>query len=92
MPIAIHTKYVPATATRGSRIKAFTHRGFRDGRAVIYSVTVDYSHTGDEHDKAALALLRKFWPADRNQTLPQSYELTYIGASADGLGYVYSAR
>ena len=83
MSIAIHTKYLPATNTRGSRIKVYTHRGFRDGRAVIFSVTISYSHTGTEHDEAAAALLQKHWP----HYLPH-----YVGASADGRGFVYVAK
>lgn len=56
---AITTKYLPATNTHGSRIKASCERG---------SVTIDYPHHcrhGDEcHREAVFALIRKFVEAD----------------------------
>lgn len=75
MPVAIHTRYIPATDTRGSRIKAMTHRGFSEGRAVIWSVTVPYDHSGREHEQAAEALRDKHWPGK---------PLLYVGSSMDG--------
>jgi hypothetical protein len=38
MPVAIHTRYLPATDTRPSRVKASTYRG----RDAVWSVTVTY--------------------------------------------------
>ena len=52
--IAIQTKYLGPTNTRGSRIKAWTESG--------HSMTVDYPHEkregADAHSVAALALAR----------------------------------
>jgi len=55
---AIHSKYIPATNTLGSRIKATCERG---------SITIDYPHelSGDAvHRKAALQLLERFVSED----------------------------
>ena len=55
---AIETKYIPATNTRGSRIKAECERG---------SITIDYPHelSGDAvHIAAADALVAKFVKED----------------------------
>lgn len=86
MPVAIHTKYIGPSNVKGSRIKAYTHRGFCDGKPVIWSVTVPYDHSGEEHEKAAKALLSKHWPEWR------AYSFEYVGGSADGLGDVYSVN
>lgn len=83
MSVAIHTKYIGPTDKTGSRVKAYTHRGWDEGRAIVWSVTVPFDHSGREHEQAAEALIRKYWPAvvvDR---------LTYVGSSADGKGDVY---
>jgi hypothetical protein len=51
---AIQTKYIPATNTLGSRIKASCERG---------SITIDYPHelSGDNvHRAAAIALVSRF--------------------------------
>jgi hypothetical protein len=62
MPIktmqAIHSKYLPATNTRGSRIKATCERG---------SITIPYPHelSGDEvHREAVRQLLERFVSED----------------------------
>lgn len=62
MPIqimqAIHSNYIPATNTRGSRIKATCERG---------SITIDYPHekSGDEvHREAVRQLLERFVSED----------------------------
>ena len=58
MPQAIVTKYLPATNTRGSRIKASCERG---------SITISYPHelSGDAcHIAAADALVAKFVKED----------------------------
>ena len=55
---AIHTKYLPATDTRGSRIKATCERG---------SITIPYPHelSGDEcHREAVRRLLERFVSED----------------------------
>jgi hypothetical protein len=76
MPVAIHTRYLPATDTRPSRVKASTYRG----RDAVWSVTVTYDHSGREHERAAEALRAKHWP-----DLP----MVYAGATIDGRGDVY---
>ena len=80
MTVAIHTCYVPATATRGSRVKANSHRGYYDGRPIIWSVSVPFDHSGREHEQAAEALRDKYWPGEA---------LTYCGGTLDGKGDVY---
>ncbi len=55
---AIHTKYLPATDARGSRIKATCERG---------SITIPYPHelSGDEvHREAVRQLLARFCAED----------------------------
>lgn len=54
---AIITKYLPATNTLGSRIKATAYAG---------SVTIAYDYSGDAcHRRAAQALCEKMgWPSD----------------------------
>lgn len=55
---AIHTKYIPCTDRRGSRIKATCERG---------SITIDYPHElhGDEvHREAARQLVARFIAED----------------------------
>jgi hypothetical protein len=74
---AIYTKYIGATNTKGSRIKAYTHAGL--------SAYVSYPHEFDgqqAHYQAVKELARKHkltWPIDR---------MTW-GDSADGKGYVF---
>ena len=74
---AIHTKYIGATNTKGSRIKAYTHDGL--------SAYVPYPHEFDgqrAHYQAVKELAKKHkltWPIDR---------MTW-GDSADGKGYVF---
>ena len=56
---AILTKYIPATNTRASRVKATCERG---------SITIDYPHelSGEEvHIAAANALVAKFIKEDK---------------------------
>jgi hypothetical protein len=58
---SIQTKYLPATNTLGSRIKATCERG---------SITIWYPHdlSGDEvHREAARALVWRFIEEDKNQ-------------------------
>ena len=77
MPIAIHTRYLPATERRPSRIKASTRRP--DGR--IESVIISYDYEGDGHEKAANALRARRWP-DR--------PMFRAGETLDGRGYVFA--
>ena len=64
---AIHTKYLPCTNTRGSRIKATCERG---------SITIDYPHelSGDEvHREAVRQLLERFVSEDwKERSTPPS--------------------
>ena len=77
MPISIHTRYLPATDTRGARIKASTRAP--GGR--IESVIISYDHEGSEHEKAAHALRARHWP-----DLP----MFRAGETLDGRGYVFT--
>ena len=75
--IAIHTKYIGATNTRGSRIKAYTSSGF--------TVTIPYPYADSyevAHFQAVKELVRKH-KLDWNLS-----EMRY-GDSADGKGYVF---
>lgn len=76
--IAIHTKFIGASNTKGDRIKAYTRSGF--------SVTISYpyvqSYASDVHFEAVKALVAKHqldWCLD---------DMRY-GDSADGRGYVF---
>jgi len=75
--IAIHTKYLPCTNTRGSRIKAYTAAGL--------SATISYPHelSGEAvHFAAVKELVRKhrlLWNIDNMR----------FGGSADNNGYVF---
>ncbi len=64
---AIQTKYLPATNSRGSRIKASCERG---------SLTIPYPHelSGDEvHREAVRQLLERFVSEDwRDRSIPPS--------------------
>jgi hypothetical protein len=64
---AIQTKYLPATNSRGSRIKASCERG---------SITIPYPHelSGDEvHREAVRQLLERFVSEDwRDRSIPPS--------------------
>lgn len=76
--IAIHTKYLGPTDTRGSRIKASVFRS----RDVTWSVTVGYDHAADDPFLAgAQALADKHWPGRVAR---------YVGATLDGNGNVYT--
>ena len=76
--IAIHTRYISATNTRGARIKAYTG----DKRAL--TVSMDYALDGMErHHKAARAFIARFLPY-QSPDAPMCY-----GDSADGRGYVF---
>lgn len=75
--IAIHTKYIGPSNTRGSRIKAFTTSGF--------SVTIPYPHALSYetcHFEAVKALVKK-------HKLDWNLEGMRFGDSADGKGYSF---
>ena len=76
--IAIETKYLGATDTKGSRIKAFTCNG--------HSVTIPYPHefSGAEcHAQAAIALCKKQeWDKEHGYSL-------ISGGSKDGYVFVF---
>jgi hypothetical protein len=80
--IAIHTKYISPSNTRGARIKAYTaDSGSRKG----FSVTISYPHEHSYetcHFQAVRALIKKF---DLDWDLS---EMRY-GDSADGKGYSF---
>lgn len=75
--IAIHTRYLPATNYKGSRIKAYTSSGF--------TATISYPHELSyelAHFEAVRALIEKHklsWDTTRMR----------FGDSADGKGYVF---
>lgn len=77
MPIAIHTKFLGPTNTRGARIKASTRAP--GGR--IESITLAYDYDGDGHEAAANELRARHWPA---------HPMHLAGETLDGRGYVYS--
>jgi len=75
--IAIHTKRLPATDTRGTRIKAFTNSGF--------SFTIPYPHELSYeacHFEAVKGLIEKY-------NLEWDLSDMRYGDSADGKGYVF---
>lgn len=76
--IAIHTKFLGPTDSKGSRIKASVYRS----RGVIWSVTVGYDHGADDpFSIGAQALADKHWPGKIAR---------YVGATLDGNGNVYT--
>lgn len=80
--IAIHTKFIPASNARGSRIKAYTAGGFgRKG----FEATIPYDHACDSldaHFQAVKALI------DKNQLDWPTEDMRY-GDSADGRGFCF---
>ena len=79
MPIAIHTRYLPATDKRQSRVKAMAWRD----TTTVWSVTIPYDWNGNEHEQAARALAAKYRP-DLVDTLK------FCGPTIDGRGDVYT--
>lgn len=80
--IAIHTKYIGPTNTRGSRIKAYT-AGF--GSIKGFTATVPYNHAKDGvdvHFEAVKALVEKY-------KLPWTLDGMRYGDSADGRGFSF---
>jgi hypothetical protein len=80
--IAIHTKYIGPTNSRGSRIKAYT-TGYGDIKG--FTATIGFPHEFDSvkaHFEAVKALVTK------NQ-LDWTLEGMRYGDSADGKGYSF---
>jgi hypothetical protein len=80
--IAIHTKYISASNSRGSRIKAYTavHGDFKG-----FQVTISYPHEFDGvacHFEAVKALIIK-------NNLDWKTDGMRYGDSADGRGYSF---
>lgn len=83
MPIAIHTKYLGPTNTRGARIKATCTRDAN----CKWTLTVGFDYgAGYETSltKAARALLAKYAPE------LQAEALWCCGNTLDNLGYVFA--
>ena len=76
--IAIHTKYLPVTNNRGSRIKAYSS----DGR----SVTIPYPHELSS-EIAHFEAVKLF--VSKHLKYPPSLEDMRYGDTADGKGYVF---
>ena len=74
---AIHTKFIGATNTRGSRIKAYTAAGLSATIAYPYELSYELCHF--EAVKALVAKHKLDWPLDDMR----------FGDSADGKGYVF---
>lgn len=80
--IAIHTKFIPVSNTRGSRIKAFTV-GY--GNHKWFQAVISYPHEFDSvqaHFQAVKALVEK-------NNLDWNLDGMRFGDSADGKGYVF---
>lgn len=77
MPIAIHTRAIPATATLPGRIRAYVRRGGR----VAYVTLARGSFDDDDHKAAALALAAQYWPGRA---------IVRCGETLDGRGDVYT--
>lgn len=75
--IAIYTKYLPATNTKGSRIKAYTATGF--SASVSYPHELSYELAHFEAVKALVEKHKLDWPLENMR----------FGDSADGRGYVF---
>ena len=79
---AIHTKFIGATNSRGSRIKAYTAGAFgRKG----FETTIPYDHACDSlgaHFQAVKALIEK-------HQLDWSTDGMRYGDSADGKGFCF---
>lgn len=75
--IAIHTKYLPCTNTRGSRIKAYTSTGFTASVPYPHELSYEVAHFA-----AVKELVRK-------HNLDWKLDGMRFGDSADGKGYVF---
>jgi hypothetical protein len=80
--IAIHTKYISPTNTRGARIKAYTADwGDRKGFSAVIPYPYEYSFEKC-HFEAVKALVK-------NNGLDWNLENMRYGDSADGKGYSF---
>lgn len=80
--IAIHTKYIPATNFKGSRIKAYTV-GYGDFKGFQATIPYPYEYSHEVcHFQAVKALVEKH---------KLDWDLTNMryGDSADGKGYSF---
>jgi len=75
--IAIHTKFIPATNTLGSRIKAYTSTGKQATISYPYELSYEVAHF-----QAVKALVE-------NNGLDWNLDNMRFGDSADGKGYVF---
>lgn len=75
--IAIHTKHIPASNTRGSRIKAYTRGGLSATVSYPYELSYEVAHF-----EAVKALVQK-------NNLAWDLSEMRFGDSADGKGYVF---
>ena len=75
--IAIHTKYLNPTNSRGARIKAYTHAGLSATIAYPYDLSYELCHF--EAVKALVAKHKLDWDLSDMR----------FGDSADGKGYVF---
>lgn len=75
--IAIHTKYLPATNTKGSRIKAYTSTNKQAFIAYPYELSYELAHF--EAVKALIQYHGLDWDLQNMR----------FGDSADGKGYVF---
>ena len=83
MSLAIHTKYIGPTNTRGARIKATCTIDKKTKWTV--SISFDYAVDSEtRHGLAAKALLAKFAPGLQEETL------WCCGNTLDNLGYVFA--
>jgi hypothetical protein len=87
---SIQTKYLPATESKGSRIKAKCARG---------SITIPYPHdlSGDEtHRAAVLALVTRFLDEDFTKGIPREtnfWNRSFVsGSLPDGsMAHIFTA-
>lgn len=75
--IAIHTKCLPATNTRGTRIQAYTRTGFKAVIPYPYAESFEVAHF--QAVKALIEAHNLDWNLDNMR----------FGDSADGKGYVF---
>lgn len=76
--IAIHTKYIPATNTKGARIKAYSCNGHK---AIV---SIDYSLGDVERHAVAVKKL-----IETQMAYVPDYSVMTYGGSADGKGYTF---
>lgn len=80
--IAIHTKFIPCSNTKGSRIKAYI---YKVGSHRNFNTTISYPHEysyEQAHFEAVKALVQK-------HNLPWDLSNMRFGNNADGDGYVF---